>query len=218
MRDPNESMIVRFSKTGEEIPVCLEILQLWISSGKVTENDLINGPILTSGQWKRLGDMRIYFVIKDQPLPEGHPLLEYIDDQQSTGHKAPRTTLKIAIAIRSFLAVLGVGLYLWFKRALMLSSASESNLILFWSSVYFALWVSLPALITIIALRLSEKAGPILVLVHDLVLITSLTIICIPFGDPGPLLLAFLFIIEAIAMIGYMAESRRKHCAMSQEY
>lgn len=111
MQESNRSIRVRYSQTGEEVSVHLGQLQEWIIAGMVNEDDMVNGPILTSGEWVRLGDTRLFFATRGDALPEHlHPVRRTRDwgIDSETPHIPPPAygTLIVISGAFKFLAVI----------------------------------------------------------------------------------------------------------------
>lgn len=61
MAQEQTNIKVRFHQTSEEVSVDMETLKEWIDSGRITAEDWIRGDILTGGEWKLAGDMRMFY-------------------------------------------------------------------------------------------------------------------------------------------------------------
>jgi len=70
MHDNQGSIRVRFAAGGEEASVDMSTLLEWIASGRVTAGDSVNGKLLTNGEWRKLGDMALYYKVRKENVPD----------------------------------------------------------------------------------------------------------------------------------------------------
>lgn len=70
MQDDQGSIRVRFAQTGVESSVDMNTLFEWITTDRVTAEHFVNGKLLTNGEWKRLGDMAIYYRARKEKVPD----------------------------------------------------------------------------------------------------------------------------------------------------
>ena len=70
MHDNQGSMRVRFAAGGDEASVDMSTLLEWIASGRVTAGDSVNGKLLTNGEWRKLGDMALYYKVRKENVPD----------------------------------------------------------------------------------------------------------------------------------------------------
>jgi hypothetical protein len=70
MQENQDSIRVRLCPSGKEVSVDMPQLIDWISSGNVTKDDLVRGDMLTNGVWKAFKDMRIYYMTRNEPVPD----------------------------------------------------------------------------------------------------------------------------------------------------
>lgn len=96
MKDSRCTIKIKFHSTGEEVSTDVETLQEWIRSGKVVKEDMVYGLILTGGEWKCAGDMRVFYA--------AHGLLPMTEDEEqskSTGQPQPISECYVALRIVS---------------------------------------------------------------------------------------------------------------------
>jgi hypothetical protein len=73
MQEGQGSIKVRFYQTGEEASVDVWTLYEWMESGKISEDDMLQGDLLTAGEWKRAGGTRMFWASRNFPPPPPPP-------------------------------------------------------------------------------------------------------------------------------------------------